>query len=945
MREPSSTRAAGVRREAGRQGSPARAVRPPGLLGRRDECDTLDRLVVDVVAGTSRVLVLRGDAGVGKSALLAYLSERTAGWRVTTAVGVESEPVRAYSGLHRLCTPLLAHLEQLPPPQHDALATVFGLRPGPAPDGFLVGLATLSLFAEAAEEQPLACVVDDAQWLDPASAQALAFVARRLPAERVALVCAARTGAGDDVLAGSPALAIRGLGDGDARALLLTGVHGPLDTAVTDRIVAESHGNPLALLEPRRAWRQPDLAGGFGLLDAEPGTGTVAQNHLRRLATLPVETRLLVLTAAAEPAGDPGLLARAAESQDVDLGALVPAVDAGILSLRRRVEFANSLVRSAVYRAATPGDRHRVHRALAEATDALAEPDRHAWHRSRAAAGPDESVAAELERSAVRAQARGGLAAGGAFLTRAAQLTPDPALRVGRALDAAFADVAAGTFDAARAMLDTARAGPADEFQRALADLAEARLASASREGSRAVDLLLAAARRLAPLDASLARETCLEAFAAVQFGVRVHDGCGIADVARAARTAPPPPEPGPTAGDLVLDAFVAFTEDYATAVPAVREALRRLGSDLLPQPGKLQWHWPGSGLALGLWDAESASALSGHQLRTARGTGALTELSRALGSHTSILVFRGELSEAAALVEEARALTRTAGISEEPYGALTLTAWRGRAREAGALFAATSGAAGSGTEWVGDAVGEYARAVLYNGLGRYDEALVAARRACADPQELVAHNWGLPELVESAVRTGRRDLATDALHRLTSRAAASGTPWGLGVAARSRALLSDGDAAEAHFREAIDQLGRAGMRAELARARLLYGEWLRRAQRRTDARQELTTALEMSLAMGLAGFAQRARDELRAVGPTVRRRRVGAPDALTEQEAQIARLARDGLSNPEIGAQLFISARTVEWHLRKVFTKLGITSRRQLRQALPDDGRSAAHA
>ena len=423
------------------------------LLGRREQCAALDRLVADVLAGASRVLVLRGEAGVGKSALLGYVSGRIAGeagrgggWGIVSAVGVESEMELAYSGLHQLCTPLLGHLDELPAPQRDALATVFGLSAGPAPDRLLVGLATLTLVAQAAEQQPLACIIDDAQWLDGASAQMLAFVARRLLAERVALVCAARTGSGDGVLAGLPALAIRGLSDGDARSLLLDHVHGPIDAAVHDQIIAESHGNPLALLELPRTWQAADLAGGFGLPVSQPVASKIEHSYVQRLRLLPADTQLLVLTAAADPLGDPALLRRATGALGIDMTAAFPAVDAGLIQVRIRVEFAHPLVRSGAYRASDAADRHIVHRALAEATDARADPDRRAWHRARASAGPDEEVAAELEHSAGRAQARAGLAAAAAFLTRATELTPLPAARTRRALSAAFANVQAGAF-------------------------------------------------------------------------------------------------------------------------------------------------------------------------------------------------------------------------------------------------------------------------------------------------------------------------------------------------------------------------------------------------------------------------------------------------------------------------------------------------------------------
>jgi DNA-binding CsgD family transcriptional regulator len=913
------------------------------LLGRRDECAALERLVADVLAGSSRVLVLRGEAGVGKSALLGYLSGQVTGWQVASAVGVESEMDLAYSGLHQLCAPLLDHLGELPVPQRDALATVFGLSTGPAPDRFLVGLAALTLVAQAAEQQPLACIVDDAQWLDGASAQLLGFVARRLLAERVALVCAARTGIGDGVLAGLPALEIRGLSDSDARPLLLGHVHGPIDAAVTDQIIAESHGNPLALLELPRTWQVAGLAGGFGLPAGQPVAGKVEHSYLQRLRLLPAEAQLLVLTAAAEPLGDPVLLRRAAGALGIDMTAAAPAVDAGLVQVRMRVEFAHPLVRSATYRAADAADRRRVHRALADATDALTDPDRRAWHRARATFGPDEEVAAELEQSAGRAQARAGLAAAAAFLTRATDLTPVPAARTGRALAAASASIQAGAFEGARALLAIARDGPADELQRAQIDLIGAQMAFASSRGNDATLLLLAAAQRLLPLNLQLARQIYLDAFSAAQFAARLSEGVGIAEVVRAVRSAPRPPGDEPTPGDLLLDAFVALTDDYATAVPVGRNALTRLRRDPDSARENLRWLWQGCVLALELWDDQSAYALSGHHLQMARQAGALSELPLAFGSRAPVLVFCGELTAAASLVEENRSVQEAAGISEAPYGALILTAWRGQAREGRDLIDVTMREASARGEGVGVAICEYAHAVLCNGLGLYDEALAAARGACADPTEMVAHNWGMIELVESAARTGRTDLAAAALDRLAGKARACGADWALGLEARSRALLSDGDVAERGYREAVGHLSRARVRAELARAHLLYGEWLRRANRRADARSELTLAHEMFTAMGMEGFAERTRRELLATGATVRQRTVDAADQLTEQEALIARLARDGRSNPEIGAQLFISTHTVEWHLRKVFIKLGVSSRRQLQRALTDQNRPVA--
>jgi DNA-binding CsgD family transcriptional regulator len=902
-----------------------------GLLGRQDECDVLDALVADAAAGTSRVLVLRGEAGAGKSALVAHVSAGVRGWRVLSAVGVESEMELAYSGLHQLCTPLTGLLDRLPSPQRQALSTVFGLSAGPAPDPFLVALAALSLLAEAAENEPVLCTVDDAQWLDQASIQVLTFVARRLLAERVALVCVARAGIGDQVLPAMPTLSVGGLGHDDGRRLLLSNLHGPLDEVVCEQLVAESHGNPLALIELPREWTAAQLAGGFGLPDAQHVASRIEQSYARRIEQLPPPTRLLLVTAAADPVGDLTVLHRALGVLDVDFAAAAPAVDDRLLDLRRRVEFAHPLVRSAAYRTAPVDDRRRAHHALALATDVTQDPDRHAWHRARAAAGPDEDVATEMERSAVRAQARGGLAAAAAFRTRAAELTPDPAHRVARALDAAAANLQAGTFDSAVAMLAMADAGPVEDPQRAFMDLLRAQLAFGSSRGRDAAPLLLSAAGRLEPLDPGLARDTYLDAFGAALFAARLEGSVGVPQVAKAARSAPRRPGGERTPADALLDALVAMTDGYDVGVPACREAVALLGRVAVPED-RLRWLWQGGVLALETWDDAGAYALTTRHVDAARRSGALSELSLALSSRIPVLVLCGELPTAAALVSESASVEEATGISAAPYGALIVAAWQGRERATQEMVAATLAGATARGEGVGVAICEYSRAVLGNATGRYEEALAAAAGA-SGYDEVVVANWGLVELVEAATRTGRVDDAEEALDRLAGRARAAGTPWVRGVEARSRALLAAGDAAEDGYRQALALLGTTRAGADLARARLLYGEWLRRANRRMDAREQLSAALDAFTAMGMAAFAERARREVLATGATVRKRAVPAGHDLTAQELQIARLARDGLSNPEIAAQLFISARTVEWHLRKVFVKVGVHSRRQLRQ------------
>ncbi len=909
---------------------------PPKLLGRRSECEALDRLLADALAGRSRVTILRGEAGVGKSALLGCLSGRLAGWNVARAAGVESEMELAYAGLHQLCAPMLGHLGRLPAPQRDALATVFGRSAGAVPDRFLVGLATLTLFAEVAEQQPLACLVDDAQWLDRASAQILGFVARRLLAERVAVVCAARTGAGDDVLAGLPVLAIHPLGDSDARALLLANVPGPIDAAVCDQIITESHGNPLALLELPRTWNVAGLAGGFGLPSGQPVAGRIEQSYVRRLRLLPSDTQLLVLTAAAEPLGDVVLLHRAAGTLGIDLAAAGPAQDGGLLELGERVEFAHPLVRSAAYRSAAAGDRHRVHRALANATVAETDPDRRAWHRARAAPRPDEEVAAELERSAGRAQARGGIAAAAAFLQRSAELTVDPARRAGRALAAARTSFQAGAFEAALGLVATAKAGPLDEFQRAWVDLVRGQLAFTSGLASDAPPLLLKAARRLELIDLDLARETYPAAWGAASVAAGQAAGRGVLlEICRAVRALPPRPG-APRPLDLLLGGLALLTTNgHAAATPMLQRAATALAD--IPVEDVVRWGWMAPAASNAVWDNDGAHAISARQVQLIRDAGALAELPLYLSALGLASAWMGDFAGAASNVAEADSVAAATGSHFAPYTLLRLRALQGREAEASAAIEQAAAAGPSAALYA-----QWATAVLYNGLARYKAAAWSARQATSNTFEYWVSVWALPELVEAAMHVGDAELARDALERLAETTQPAGTDFALGIETRSRALLSDGTAANDLYREAIERFSRTRLRPELARAHLLYGEWLRREGRRVDAREQLRTAHHLFDAIGMEAFAERARRELLATGEKARKRSPGTREELTPQEEQIARLAREGLSNPEIGAQLFVSARTVEWHLRNVFAKLGITSRRQLRTALSEDGRLA---
>jgi DNA-binding CsgD family transcriptional regulator len=911
------------------------------LRGRDSECAQLDRLLDAVRAGHSAALVVRGEPGIGKTALLEHAGECAEGCRVIRAVGVESEMELPFAGLQLLCAPLLDGLERLPAPQRDALGTAVGLSAGGRADRFLIGLAVLSLLADAAEQQPLVCLVDDAQWLDQSSAQTLAFVARRLEAESVVLLFAEREPRERDELAGLPELQVRGISDASARELLASMLSGPLDERVADQIVAETRGNPLALLELLRGLSPAEVAGGFGLAAAASLPGRIEERFRQRVEQLPPGSQRLLLVAAAEPIGDPALLSRAAGQLGVTMEAAGPAEAAGLLSLGARVSFRHPLLRSAIYRAAFPEERQRVHRALAEATDAETDPDRHAWHRAHATLAPDEDVAAELELSADRARARGGVAAAAAFLEGAARLTPEPARRAQRALRAAQAKHEAGAPDDALKLVATAEMGPLDELQRARLERLRAEVAFARRRGNDAPPLLLAAAKRLEPLDATLARETYLEALSAAIIAGRLAGNHGVVEVARAARAGPRPSQPLRSL-DLLLDGLATrFTDGYAAGVPPLRQALLALRAADGHTRDELRWLRLACRVAPDLWDDETWFDLATRDVRLAREAGALAILPIALAFESGVHVHAGDFAAATAVTDEAEAITEATGIVPLLYASLLLLAWQGR--EADTLESIRAGLQDAVDRGEGRAIGlaELATAVLYNGLGRYDAALAAATRAC-EHDDLGYFAWSLTELVEAASRSGEAEVAASTLEHLAERTGLSDSDWARGIEARSRALLSEGQAAEDLYLEAIERLARSLIKVHLARAHLLYGEWLRRENRRLDAREQLRTAHELFVTMGAEAFAERAARELLATGERARKRTPDTRDQLTAQERQIAVLASEGYSNPEIGAQLYISPRTVEYHLHKVYSKLAISSRNQLESVLPAEAREA---
>jgi DNA-binding CsgD family transcriptional regulator len=905
-----------VRAEAGR------------LVGRQRERAVVDRLLDSARDGRGAVVVVHGDPGFGKTALLEYAVEAGHDFRLVRTSGAEGEMELDYAAMQRLCSPLLEFIERLPGPQRDALSVAFGLSGGKAPSPFLVGLAVLGLLSEAAEQRPVLCLVDDAQWLDGASGAALAFVARRVLAERIAFAFATRElGSG---LAGFPHLRVDRLGRRDARTLLESVLAARLDESVLERILAETGGNPLALLELARELTPAQLAGGFGLPAALSLSTGIEESFKRRLTRLPRDARRLLLLAAAEPLGDPALLWRSARELGIPETAANTVESEGWLTLDGAVTFRHPLVRSAVYGSAEPTQRREVHRALADATDPELDPDRRAWHRAQATSVPDEQVAAELERSAGRAQARGGLGAVAAFLERAAALTPEPAHRAQRLLAAAGAKRDAGDLGAALGLLASIEAGALDELGRARVDLLRAQIALEQRRGEDAGRLFLDAASRLEPLDPELARETYLEALGgAMASDVEVVGGAPA--VAAAARAAPPGAVP-PRAVDVVLDAFaIRLTDGYAAAVPTYARALELLlATDIASEDGS-RWLSVSSGrnsniVALEMWDDEAVHLLAARRVQVARDTGALGHLPFALSFLVRSHILAGELAAAALALDEARLIAEATGNSAVVNAPMILAAWRGDETQASELIDASSEEAAR-RRWASN---NYARAVLYNGLGRHDAARDAAWELFeSDPIGYGSHL--VPELAEAAARTDDLASLQHALDWLSERTRVIRSGWATGMEARVRALLSDGEVADGQYRQSIEHLSGTRLRLELARSHLLYGEWLRRERRRLDAREHLRTALEAFGSMGAEAFARRAQRELLASGERARKRTVDTLDQLTPQEAQIAHLAANGQTNREISAQLFISPSTVEYHLHKVFRKLAVRSRTEL--------------
>jgi DNA-binding CsgD family transcriptional regulator len=920
------------------------ARRTPAFRGHARERQALDGLLDRVRGGESAVLVLRGEAGIGKTALMRYCARQASGCQVVQIEGVESEMELPLAALHQLCNPMLSCLPALPEPQQRALRVAFGLAAEPATDRFILGLAVLSLLAEKAAARPLVCLVDDAQWLDEASSQVLAFVGRRLLAEPVALLFAVREAADERLFPGLPALTVEGLTVEDARSLLKAAVPGHLDEQVTDRIMAETRGNPLGLLELARGMSEAELAGGFaGPPDASlPGRlqGQLQDHYLRRVRVLPGPAQQLMLLAAADPTGDATLLRRAAQARGLGPDAVAAADAEQLLNIGPRVRFHHPLVRSAAYAAGSPEDRRAAHLTLAAATDAQTDPERRVWHLAAAATGPDEDVATALEQAAAKIQARAGLAASAAFLQRSVTLTAEPRRRADRALAAALAHQHAGTFGTALGLLAQAAADAVDDLQRARVEQLRGQIEWASVSGREAPVLLLQAAKKLESLDAGLARETYLYAWVASHLaGPLAGPGGLLLEVSRAAQAAPPPAG-APRPCDLLLDGLTTMiVRGHAAAEPTLRQAVDAFLGDQVLGEEWLKWGIFAQMATMAVWDFDSWVALSTRHVELARATGALAPLSMALNGRGQVSTLCGDFEAAASLAAEKDVVNEVTGIRQAATCDLLLAGYRGRPAEAAPLFAATTEDSIARGEGLAVQLVNWSAAVLHNGLGRYAEALAVVEPTTEETYQPLTAQLILPELIEAAARTGQAELARQALDRLSAMTVIEDSDWAKGLEARSRALVSDSQEAEQSYVEAVERLGRTPLRPDLARAHLLYGEWLRRENRRLDARHQLRAGYHLFTAIGADAFAERARGELLATGEKVRKRAVDTYHQLTAQEEHIVRLARDGRTNPEIAAELFISTRTVEWHLRQVFAKLGITSRRDLHNALPARG------
>lgn len=906
------------------------------MLARYAERTRLDDFLHHIRDGSS-TLLLDGGAGIGKTALLDYLVERAPGVQLLKVTGTQSEVELAYAALHRLCRPLMDVMPALPVPQRQALETTFGLGTSPFPGKFLVGLAVLSLLSEASRSRPVLCVVDDAQWLDKTSAEVLGFVARRLEAESVGMVFAVRSASDVPQLEGITRLTVGGLEDAAARLLLSSLEHGPIDPNAMERIVDEADGNPLVLIESARAFNRGEIETGIILTAVAPDPSNLEEHFGRRLKLLPADTQQLLLIAAAEPMADPQVIQAAAVRLRISPDWLEPAVDAGLCHTGVSVRFRHPLVRSAAYRTGSPAAIRAAHAALASVMPDDSDPVLLAWHRAQACETTDEDVSLELMAAASRVSARGAPAAAAALLRQAQQVTAHETLKAECSVRIAQAELAAGEFDGAERDLAGLSPGLLSPELRAEAKLTEARLAFARQRGGAAVPLLLEAADQLVALDANKAEQTYLEAFSAALFGGHLGQS-DLREVATRWRAAGLPARNGPV--HQLLDGLgLVVTDGGTSAWTRLDEALSTLqvpgGRDSPP----ITSLWVASVAAAGAWDIEGWNVISRRLVAISRNAGDYSELPAALSSHAFVHLFTGDLKSAAEAVEESTTITSITGGQISPYGAIGVAAIGGQEVDLDDLVEATVPSAERRSDATGISISCWGAALLNNSMGRYEDAFSWSSRARPLFHALHASSvWALVELIESASRTNRPADAHAALTLLASATRPSGNGWGLGVLARSQGLVSHGSEAEDLFSEALRLLEPTRCIVDFARTALVYGEWLRRHKRLSDSRTQLGRALQLFESIGATAFAGRAARELQAAGSQVRKPSAATSTVLTTQESQIAQLVKQGLTNDEVATRIFLSPRTVEYHLAKVFRKLEISSRHQLATAAAGD-------
>jgi len=910
------------------------------LLGRRNESEVLEDLLLAARRGEGGAIVLQGEPGIGKTALIDHIVSLAGEFNVLRTVGNEAEIELAYASLQELFRAQTEAIEQLPDPQRRAIETALGIVTGIAPDRLLLGLGVLNLVSLVSAKRPVLCVIDDAQWLDPPSAQAIAFAARHVSKEAVVFLFAARTPV--DAVRGLPELVVVGLEDQDARELLETAVPARLDDSVVDRIVAETHGNPLAILELPRGLTPSQLAGGFGLPVSVTLAGQIEESYRRRFSRLSSDSRRLLLVVAADSTGDPGIIWRAADHLGIAETSADALEDDGLVEFGDRVVFHHPLVRSAVYNTATPRQRRDAHAALAEASDTNSDQDRRAWHRALATVRPNENVADEVEASAERALARGGFAAAGAFLGRAVALSVHPGRRARRALRAAQAQQLAGDLDAASGLAAIAKRGPLDDLDRTQLDVLLGQIAFARNRRNGASPLVLKAASRLESVDLRLARDAYLEALVAAIFAGHLAGQANLQAVAKAARAVRSPD--GPTrASDLLLEGLALLvTDGYKSGVPELKKALSVFRGDELSTEERLRWSWIAGGTAGFIWDHDSWDVLTARQERLARDQGALSVLPITLSTRVGVCLFAGEISLARSLVEQLNMVTDALDTRSSPNASLFLAAFCGDDNDVCQLVETMSTKDSQGRNEAMALL--WARALLCNSRGKYEEAFRVSTAALSDPSDLWYSGWSTVELIEAASRTGRTRDAEPSMELLAESTAACGTEWALAVQARCRALVSDDANAETLYREAVERLEPTRMKVDLARTHLVYGEWLRRQHRKRDARKHLRAAHGLFAEFDMKGFAERAEAELLATGEIARKRTVETIFDLTSQERRISEMAAGGASNPDIAEQLFISTATVEYHLSKVYRKLGVRSRTQLANVIRIGSESQHH-